>query len=197
LVLGTGSGIHGHHAKPKYFRRVQCNKIDNIYKFFKKHNPHMSEESIWSANKTDDVICFPIEVSEKAIVKDDLDAIKHLGIILNTQKNWVVHGTSKYNAKPITHNVSCTVKVGNDEWDKVINFIYHNRMHFAAVSLLPETGDKDFKQAPNEKITPKDEEKWNSIISNMKSVDYTKLLESDDNTVLKEEVACAGGACLL
>jgi len=196
LVLKSASGIHPHHAR-RYFRRVQCNKLDNVYKFFKKHNPHMCEESIWSANKTDDVICFPIEVSEKAIVKDDLDAIKHLGIILNTQKNWVVHGTSKYNAKPITHNVSCTVKVGNDEWDKVINFIYHNRMHFAAVSLLPETGDKDFKQAPNEKITPKDEEKWNSIISNMKSVDYTKLLESDDNTVLKEEVACAGGACLL
>src|SRR5260221_14643874 len=65
LVLGTGSGIHPHHAR-KYFRRVMTNKQENIYKHFKKQNKELCELSVWSATKTDDVISFPIEVSDKA-----------------------------------------------------------------------------------------------------------------------------------
>jgi len=59
LFLGTASGIHPHHSR-RYFRRVQNNTMDNVYKFFKKHNPHMCEPSVWSANQTDDIIAFPI-----------------------------------------------------------------------------------------------------------------------------------------
>src|SRR5690606_37313372 len=80
LVLGTSSGIHPHHAR-KYFRRVQCNKLDNVYNHFKKSNPHATEESIWSANKTDDVVSFPIEVNERSIIKSDLKAIQYLDYI--------------------------------------------------------------------------------------------------------------------
>lgn len=104
LVLGSASGIHAHHAK-KYFRRVQVNKLDPVYMHFKIANPHMSEESVWSANKTDDVITFPIEVPEGAIVKKDLDAIAHLDLIKSTQQNWVLPGTSVANRKNVTHNV--------------------------------------------------------------------------------------------
>lgn len=106
LVLGTGSGIHPHHAK-RYFRRVQVNKMSPVYQFFKEKNPHMTEESIWSANKTDDVITFPIEVGEHTIVKADITALQHLDYIKSTQKNWVLPGTSKSNTKKCSHNVSC------------------------------------------------------------------------------------------
>src|SRR3990167_6456026 len=58
LILQSASGIHPHHGH-KYFRRVQCNKVDPVYAHFKKMNPHMCEESVWSANKTDDVVTFP------------------------------------------------------------------------------------------------------------------------------------------
>ena len=81
LIMGSASGIHAHHDKPRYFRRVQMNKQDPVYKFFKKHNKHLCEESIWSANKTDDIITFPIEVPENVLCKDDFTAIKHLDII--------------------------------------------------------------------------------------------------------------------
>jgi ribonucleoside-diphosphate reductase alpha chain len=80
LVLESASGIHPHHSR-KYFRRVQMNKIDNVYQFFKMYNSHMCEPSVWSANKTDDVVCFPIEVSPEAIVKGDLSAKQHLEYI--------------------------------------------------------------------------------------------------------------------
>lgn len=106
LVLGSASGIHPHHAR-RYFRRVQNNKLDNVYNHFKSVNPHATEESTYSANKTDDIITFPIEISESAMVKKDLTALKHLDIIRSTQENWVLPGTTKYNKKNITHNTSC------------------------------------------------------------------------------------------
>jgi ribonucleoside-diphosphate reductase alpha chain len=194
LFLGTASGIHPHHAKPKYFRRVQCSKIDNVYRFFKKHNKHMCEESVWSAGKTDDVITFPIEVDENVMAKDDLSAIQHLRIIKRTQMNWVIPG-SVNSEKPLNHNVSCTVIVKDNEWNDVIEYIYKNRKFFTAVSLLPSSGDKIYPQAPMEKVLPEDEERWNNIVNNYKRVDYTQLIEKDDKTMLQQEIACAGGNC--
>lgn len=200
LTLGKdnkipASGAHGHHAKPKFFRRVQCNKIDNVYKWFKKHNPHMCEESVWSENKTDDVITFPILVSDDSLVKDDLTALQHLEIIKNTQQNWVLVG-GKNNKKQVDNNVSCTVIVKDDEWDGVIKYICDNKQYFAAVSFISAMGDKLFAQAPMERIvTDEDQKKWDNIIDNMKPVDYTLMVEKDDETHLQQEAACSGGNC--
>lgn len=195
LALGSASGIHAHHAR-RYFRRVQCNKLDNVFKFFKKVNPHACEESVWSANKTDEIATFPIEVGPSVKVKADLTALGHLDFIKRTQQHWVNPGTGATNKKPITHNVSCTVIVGDDEWNTVIDYLYSNREHFAAVSLLPFSGDKMYKQAPNEAITtPEDEAKWEALIKDFKHVDYKGLEEHDDLTTLQDSLACAGGRC--
>jgi ribonucleoside-triphosphate reductase len=195
LVLGSGSGIHAHHAR-RYFRRVQCNRTENPYQHFKSINPHACEESVWSANKTDDVVTFPIQISDKAMVKSDLYALKHLQIIRDTQINWVTRGTSDSNTKPITHNVSCTVIVSHGEWDAVIDYLFDNKDHFAAVSLLPKSGDKDYPQAPNEAIiSAEDNQKWNELVENFKSVDYSELREDEDLTHHMQEAACSGGKC--
>lgn len=195
LVLGSSSGIHPHHAR-KYIRRVQVNHDDNVYKFFKLYNPHAIEPSIYSANKTDDVISFPIEVPESAMIKSDLTAIQHLEIIKNTQENWVNPGTTEANTKPLKHSVSCTVLVKDDEWEQVTDYLFKNQEYFTAVSLLPSTGDKIYKQAPLEAVlTPEDEEKWNELYKNWESVPYNKLEENDDETVHMAEAVCAGGNC--
>ena len=194
LVLECSSGIHPHHSR-KYFRRVQCNKIDPVYQFFKQKNPHMCEESVWSANKTDDVITFPIEVAQHVKVKEDLNALDHLEIVKSTQKNWVLPSAVN-NQKPVSHNVSCTIIVADTEWENVFRYIYDNRDFFAAVSFLPKIGDKIYKQAPNEAIsTPEDEQQWDMLIQKYIPVDYTELRESEDRTALIENAACAGGKC--
>ena len=196
LVLESASGAHPHHAR-RYFRRIQCNKLDNVFQFFKKQNPNLCEESVWSANKTDEIVTFPIEVSPTSIIKNDLTAIKHLEYIKLLQEYWVNTGSNiSSNKKNITHNVSCTVLVKDTEWPEVINYIYNNRNYFSAVSLLPYIGDKLFKQAPMEAIvTEEDNVKWNNIISNYKPVDYKKFEEDDDNTKLSQTEVCAGGKC--
>ena len=195
LVLKSASGIHAHHAR-RYFRRVQVNKHDPVYKFFKRHNPHMCEESVWSANKTDDVITFPISVGPEAMIKADLTAVKHLDLIKSTQQHWVANGKTEANKKPITHNVSCTIIVDEGEWDTVFKYLFKNRAHFGAVSLLPKTGDKLFAQAPNEAVaTEEDEKKWNDIITNYKPVNYKHLTEEEDSTKVSDTVACGSGRC--
>jgi len=195
IILGAASGIHPHHSR-KYFRRIQCNKLDNVYNFFKIYNPDLCEESVWSANKTDDVLTFPVEIPEGAMVKEDLTAIKHLGIIKNAQENWVNYGTSKHNKKNIKHSVSCTVLVEEDEWDKVVKYLFENRENFTAVSLLPKTGDKIYKQAPMEAVISKEDEKrFEKLSKEIEKVDYTKLEEAHDETKPQDEVACGGNGC--
>lgn len=148
-VLGTASGIHPHHAK-RYFRRVQGNTMEAPLQFFKEFNEHAVEKSVWSANGTDEIITFCIEVPDGAKVKNDLDAIKLLEYVKLTQQNWVSAGKVKERcAAPwLTHNVSNTINVRPDEWDDVANFIYENRKFFGGISLLPVSGDLDYQQAP-------------------------------------------------
>lgn len=203
LVLAEGnsipsSGCHPHHAR-RFFRRVQANKIDPIYRYFKKHNPEMCEESVYSANNTDDVITFPIEVPESYMIKDDLTAIEHLEYVKLLQKNWVEEGTNREkNTRDVHHNVSVTVEVSENEWDEVTEYLYKNRKYFSAVSFVPKNVDKIYKQSPLERVvTEEDIKKFDSLRKSLKSVDYTKLAEAEDNTSMMSEVVCAGGYCEL
>lgn len=193
LALGSMySGIHPAHSRVMW-RRVQANKLDNVYQHFKDHNPHLCEESVWSANGTDDVITFPVILPEDGIVKSELTATEHLKIIRDVQKNWVLPGTSSSNTKPATHNVSCTTIVGEDEWEDVFHYIYDNNDYFTAVSLLSQTGDKLYKQAPNESVYTEDElGVFYDQMYNFIGVDYSWLNEDEDNTKLVESAACAG-----
>jgi len=276
-MLGTSSGIHPHHAK-RYIRHVQANVLEAPYQHFKKLNPQACEKSSWSANNTDEVIKFPIEVPDGAKLKNQLPAVEMLSIVKDTQKNWVQSGKNRSlcTQEYLSHNVSNTVTVKPDEWDDVTKYIYDNRKYFAGISLIPQSGDKDYTQAPfttvytsreivkeygdaalwcsgliqlglnafnnnlwaacdyasmnqakendsSDKLLfitkmknfagkyfdsdlkrltycMKDVYNWKiycDLYNGFKKVDYTQLLENEDNTVGIEEISCAGGACLL
>jgi len=148
-ILGTASGIHPHHASV-YIRRSQGNYLEPPLKFFKEINPLAVEKSVWSANGTDEVIAFCVEVPKGAKTKNDIDALTLLDHVKSTQQNWVMAGTveSRCTADWLVHNVSNTITVKEDEWDDVTQYIFKNRKYFAGISLLPITGDKDYPQAP-------------------------------------------------
>lgn len=148
-ILGTSSGIHPHHAK-RYIRRVQANKMESIYQHFRLINPRACEESVWSANGTDDVISFCVEVPDGSKTKNQITAIELLKTVKSTQVNWVMNGKNKElcTKEWLNHNVSNTINVKPEEWEVVEDFIYDNREFFCGISLLSITGDKDYPQAP-------------------------------------------------
>jgi ribonucleoside-diphosphate reductase alpha chain len=276
-MLGTSSGIHPHHAK-RYIRHVQANILEAPYQHFKSYNPQACQKSSWSANNTDEVIKFPIEVPDGAKTKNQLPAVDMLSIVKDTQKNWVYSGKNKQLCTQdyLSHNVSNTVTVKPDEWEDVTKYIYNNRKYFAGISLIPQSGDKDYPQAPFTTVYTsreivkeygdaalwcsglielglnafdnnlwaacdyvtlnqahkdhhesklkfvtkmknfagkyfdgdikrltycmKDVYNWKiycDLYETYKKVDYTQLLETEDNTAGIEEISCAGGACLI
>ena len=73
-----------------------------------------------------------------------------LGVVKDAQKNWVHSGKNRSLCTQdfLSHNVSNTVTVQPDEWEAVTKFIYNNRKFFAGISLIPQSGDKDYPQAP-------------------------------------------------
>jgi ribonucleoside-diphosphate reductase alpha chain len=89
------------------------------------------------------------------------------------------------------HNVSATVNIKQEEWGTVGEWLWENKEYFTALSFLPEDLGT-YVQAPFETIT---EEKFNEIVGKLHEVDLSKVIEVEDNTDQKGELACAGGAC--
>jgi ribonucleoside-diphosphate reductase alpha chain len=193
LLLNAASGIHPHHTR-RYFRRVQANRKEPIYAFFKAVNPQMTELSVYNPD-TDDIITFPVEAPPKAILRKDLNAIQFLDLVRLVQQSWVIPGGDVQSRSPnLHHNVSNTCTVRADEWDEVAEFLWSNRRYFTGVSLLHDAGDKAYPQAPREEVAGEaDVVKWNAL--NPRRVDYTLMREGSDETELKDTAACAGGAC--
>ena len=90
-----------------------------------------------------------------------------------------------------SHNVSATISVKEDEWDLVGDWMWNNRKFYNGLSVLPYDGGS-YVQAPFEDCT---EEVYNTMVESLGKVDLTKINELTDETDLKGELACAGGAC--
>lgn len=156
VLLGCASGIHGEHA-PRYMRNVQMNTQDAVTELLTLTNPKMIEASVWSPNKTDVVVSFPIVADEHSIYKSDLYGVKQLEFVKKAQQVWVEEGTNvELCVDPrLRHNVSNTISV--DNWDEVEQYLFDNRQYFAGVSLLSSSGDRDYPQAPfTQVLTPEE-----------------------------------------
>jgi ribonucleoside-diphosphate reductase alpha chain len=195
LLLGAASGIHPHHSR-HYFRRVQANRRDPVYRHFRALNPHLTEASVYRP-ETDDVITFAVEAPAHAILRDEVGAVDFLRFVQLVQQHWVLAGEQAGSRSPgLHHNVSNTCSVKPGEWDAVSDFIWKNRADFTGVALLGYEGDKRYPQAPRETVAGEDDiARWNRL--RYEPVNYTRLEEATDETKLKEVVACAGGACEL
>jgi ribonucleoside-diphosphate reductase alpha chain len=169
---------------------VIANENEAVFRHFREANPHMCVRK----PNGDWVIEFPVEAPPGAIVKADLTAIEFLELVKRTQLNWVVSGTVR--SEVGHHNVSNTVQVRAGEWDDVADYLWQNRTCFSGVTLISETGDKDYAFAPCEAIsTEADEARWNQLLAHYQPVDYSTLIEDEGSNRVAQEPACAGGAC--
>ena len=90
-----------------------------------------------------------------------------------------------------THNVSATVSIKEDEWKTVGKWMWDNRQYYNGLSVLPYDGGS-YKQAPFEECT---KYMYDKLMKSLTEVDLRMVKETEDNTNLQGEIACAGGQC--
>mgnify|MGYP003111976742 FL=1 len=185
LVLGTSSGIHAWH-NDHYIRRIRVGKNEAIYNYLVSSHPELVEDEYFRPHDTA-VISVPQKAPEGAITRTE-SAIDLLERVKRVHMEWVSTGHRKGQN---TNNVSATITVKPDEWVTVGDWMWDNRKYYNGLSILPFS-DHSYKQAPFEDC---DEETYNEMLKSLVNVDLGEIVESDDNTDLKGELACAGGVC--
>lgn len=189
LVAGTSSGIHSWFSE-YYIRRIRVGKNEAIYKYLKSKFPFFVEDDYFKPS-LQAVVSIPVKSPDGAILREGESALDLLARVKKINSEWVRTGhQSGQNA----HNVSSTVSIKNDvEWEAVGKWMWENREFYNGLTVLPFDGGI-YKQAPFEACS---KEQYESMILSIKSIDLSEVIEDEDNTELKEQVACAGGQCEL
>ena len=89
------------------------------------------------------------------------------------------------------HNVSATITIKENEWDRVGEWMWENRSCYNGLSVLPHDGGT-YTQAPFEEC---DELTYARMMKSLAEIDLTNIVETQDDTDLQGELACAGGVC--
>lgn len=185
LTLGTSSGIHAWH-NDYYIRRVRVGKNEAIYNYLVNHHPELIEDEYFRPHDTA-VISIPQKAPEGAILRTE-SPIELLERIKRVHLEWVKPGHKSGNN---THNVSATVSIKENEWSDVGEWMWENRENYNGLSVLPFS-DHTYIQSPFEDCT---KEQYEEMLKSLINVDLSRVVELDDATDLKGELACANGAC--
>jgi len=185
LVLGTSSGIHAWH-NDYYLRRIRVGKNESIYSYLAINHPELIEDEYFRPHDTA-VITIPQRAPEGSIVRHE-SVFQMLERVKKVSQEWIKPG---HRNGQNTHNVSATVSIKEDEWELVGEWMWNNRDFYNGLSVLPYNGGT-YTQAPFEDCTKEDFER---LVKSLTDVDLTKVIELQDNTDLRGEAACAGGAC--
>lgn len=185
IVLGTSSGIHSWH-NDYYIRRVRVGKNEAIYNFLSMVHPEIVEEDL-EKPELQAIVSVPQKAPAGASTRDE-----SVFDLLERVKKWNLEWVRAGHRDGVnTHNVSTTISVKEDEWDKVGRWMWDNRDVYNGIAVLPYYGGTH-RQAPFEDIS---EEEFNRLYKGMSEVDLSAVFEDEDNTNLQGEVACAGGEC--
>jgi ribonucleoside-triphosphate reductase (thioredoxin) len=182
LVLGSSSGIHAWHNKA-YIRRVRVGKNEPIYGYLAKHHPELIEDEVFKPH-LQAVISVPQRAPKGAITRNE-SAIELLNRVSLVWRTWVKPGHRKGSN---TNNVSTTVSIKPEEWEEVGKWMWTHKDEFTALSVLPFE-QHSYPQLPFEDITIK---QYEELYEKLKDIDLTKVVETENNTTLKESVACGG-----
>lgn len=185
LALGTSSGIHAWHDQ-YYIRRIRVGKNESLYTYLSIYHPELVKDEIFRPHDTA-VIEVPQKAPTGAVTRSE-SANDLLERVKTVSQRWIKPG---HRSGSNTHNVSATINIKSDEWDSVGEWMWKNREHYSGLACLPHS-DHTYAQAPFEEIT---EEKYNELVKHLHNIDLSKVVEIEDITDLKGELACAGAAC--
>jgi len=185
LTLGTSSGIHAWH-NDYYIRRIRVGKNESIYSYLLNNHSALVEDCAFRAHDTA-IISIPQKAPEGSILRTE-SPFQLLERVKRVAQEWVKPG---HRSGSNTHNVSATISLKEDDWDLAGKWMWDNKEHYNGLSVLPYNGGT-YTQAPFEDIT---KEKYEQLNIHLMNIDLSEVIEEDDNTDLKGELACAGGAC--
>lgn len=185
LTLGTSSGIHAWH-NDYYIRRIRVGKNEAIYGYLLNNHPELVEDEFFRPHDTA-VISVPQKAPEGAILRTE-SPFQLLERIKKITQEWVKPG---HRSGSNSHNVSATVSLKPEEWELAGEWMWENRDFYNGLSVLPYNGGT-YTQAPFEDCT---KEKFEELYSKLHSIDLSQVIETNDETNLSGELACAGGAC--
>ena len=185
LTLGTSSGIHAWH-NDYYIRRLRVGKNAPIYDYLVSNHPELVEDEYFSPHTTA-VISVPQKSPEGSILRSE-SALQLLKRVKAVTDSWIKPGFRKGQN---THNISATISIKDAEWVDVGEWMWENRDSYNGLSVLPYDGGT-YTQAPFEDCS---KETYEAMMNSLKGIDLTSVSEEEDNTNLKAEAACAGGAC--
>lgn len=185
LVVGSSSGIHAWH-NPYYIRTLRVGKNEAIFEYLNKHHPELLEDEKLMPTKQS-VISIPIKAPKGAIFRSE-SPIDTLERIKKVTTDWVHEG---YRKGDNHHNISATINLKDNEWEKVGEWMWNNRQYYNGLSVLPYDGGT-YEQAPFQDI---DESKYKKMVRTLNKVDLTKIVEEEDATDLTGELACSADGC--
>ena len=176
-LVDSASGIHPRHSG-YYIRRVRGDKKDPLSQFLKDSGVP-TENCVMKGDSTV-VFSFPIKAPEGAMVRDDLTPTQHLDLWLMYQNEWCEH-------KP-----SVTISVAEQDWAEVSAWVWKNFDDISGISFLPYDGGT-YKQAPYEEVS---KEQYEELLAKMPTtINWSGLVEEDDNVKGVQELACSSGNC--
>ena len=185
LVLGTSSGIHAWH-NDYYIRRLRVGKNEAIYKYLVKNHPELVQDEYFRPHDTA-VIEIPQSAPKGSILRTE-SAFDLMERVKRVATEWVAAG---HKGGSNTHNVSATISLKKEDWDKAGEWMWKNRTSYNGLSVLPYDGGT-YTQAPFEDITKK---KFEELVKLLQDVNLENVMEETDETDLSGELACAGGSC--
>ena len=185
LVLGTSSGIHAWH-NDYYIRRLRVGKNEAIYKYLVKNHSELVKDEYFRPHDTA-VIEIPQSAPKGSILRTE-SAFDLLERVKRVANEWVTPG---HKTGSNTHNVSATISLKKEDWDKAGEWMWKNRDCYNGLSVLPYDGGT-YTQAPFEDITKK---KFEQLVKLLQDVNLENVIEETDETDLSGELACAGGSC--
>lgn len=184
IVLGTSSGIHAWH-NDFYIRRVRIGKNEALYEYLIQSHPELLEDDILNSKQA--IIRIPQMAPEASILRNE-HVMDLLSRIKKFNTEWVRNG---YRNGCNANNVSATVSIQDDDWQKVGEWMWENKASYNGLSVLPYDNGS-YSQAPFEDIT---REEFEKLEKSLREIDLSMVFEPDDTTDLQAEAACAGGAC--
>lgn len=187
-VLGTSSGIHAWHSE-YYIRTIRLGKNEALYTYLAINHPELLEDDYFRPD-TQAIVNIPQQAPSGAILRETETVTEFLERIALFNQKWVQMG---HNSGDNINNVSATVSIKSEEWKSVGTWMWINRTIYSGISVLPYDNGS-YIQAPFQVIT---KEKYEELISHLKTVDLSKVIEIEDHTNFSQEAACAGGQCMI